>query len=458
VRAGGYKRLMASITFPKNFLWGTASASYQIEGAWNEDGKGESIWDRFSHTPNKIKHGDTGDVACDFYHLYRDDIAMMAQLGLNSARISLSWPRMIPLGHGATNQKGIDFYNRVIDEFLKHDITPFVTLYHWDLPQALEEVGGWTNRELANYFADYAALCSKHFGDRVKYWMAFNEPWIFTVLGYMIGIHAPGIHDRKIALKAGHVVNLAQGLGVRALRANSRPEMVGTAFSMQPIFPKTDSIEDREAAERYHRFNNVWFLETAMEGRYPKIFLEGSEEEWLDIRPGDMQTVKAPLDFVGINLYTRMTIAYDPHDKMMGTHPAYHGEENELTEFGWEVYPQALSKMILRIRDDYPKMPIYVTENGCSYGDKPDVDGKVRDNRRIRFLRGYIGEMGRAIEQGADVRGYFLWTFTDNFEWAEGFQQRFGIVYCDFENQQRYIKDSGHWYSELARSNKLELD
>jgi beta-glucosidase len=266
---------MASITFPKNFLWGTASASYQIEGAWNKDGKSESIWDRFSHTPGKIKQGDTGDVACDFYHRYSDDIAMMADLGLNAARISLAWPRIVPHGKGETNQKGIDFYNRVIDEFLKHNIQPFVTLYHWDLPQVIEDMGGWTNREVAKYFGDYAEVCAKHFGDRVKHWMAFNEPWIFTVLGYMFGVHAPGIHDRRLAMKAGHIVNLAQGLAVRAIRANSAPEMVGTAFSMQPIFPKTDSVEDREAAERYHRFNNVWFLETAMEGRYPKIFLEG---------------------------------------------------------------------------------------------------------------------------------------------------------------------------------------
>src|SRR6202790_564561 len=218
---------MASISFPKNFLWGTASASYQIEGAPSEDGKGESIWDRFSHTPGKIKHGDTGDVACDFYHRYREDIAMMAGLGLNAARISLAWPRIIPHGKGEANQKGIDFYNRVIDELLKHNIQPFVTLYHWDLPQVLEDIGGWTNREVAKYFSDYAEVCAKAFGDRVKHWMAFNEPWIFTVLGYMFGIHAPGIHDRKLALKAGHVVNLAQGLAVRAIRANTRPDMVG---------------------------------------------------------------------------------------------------------------------------------------------------------------------------------------------------------------------------------------
>lgn len=447
-----------SITFPKDFLWGTASASYQIEGAWNEDGKSESIWDRFSHTPGMIKTGDTGDVACDFYHRYRDDIALMAELGLNAARISLSWPRIIPDGKGLVNSKGIDFYNRVIDELLKHNIKPFVTLYHWDLPQILEDTGGWTNRDLAKYFGDYAALASKSFGDRVKHWMSFNEPWIFTVLGYMFGVHAPGRRDRRQAMRAGHVINLAQGMATRAIRENSKPEMVGTAFSMQPIFPHSDSVEDREAAERYHRFNNVWFLETAMEGRYPKIFLEGSEEEWLDIRPGDMDTIKAPLDFIGINLYTRMTIAHDPNDKMMGTRPAYPGEENELTDFGWEVYPRALSEMILRISRDYPGIPIYVTENGASYSEAPEADGKVHDQRRIRFLRGYIAEMGRAIAKGADVRGYFLWTFTDNFEWAEGFGQRFGIVYCDFKTQHRTVKDSGHWYSQLARSNALDLD
>ena len=448
-----------SIIFPKDFLWGTASASYQIEGAWKEDGKSESIWDRFSHTPGMIKTGDTGDVACDFYHRYREDIALMADLGLNAARISLAGRGSCRNGKGAANQKGIDFYNRVIDELLKHNIQPFVTLYHWDLPQLLEDLGGWTNRDTAKHFGDYAAICSKHFGDRVKHWMAFNEPWIFTVLGYMFGIHAPGIHDRKLAMRAGHIVNLAQGLGVRAIRANSKPEMVGTAFSMQPIFPKTDSVEDREAAERYHRFNNVWFLETAMEGRYPKIFLEGSEEEWLDIRPGDMEIVKAPLDFIGINLYTRMTIAHDPHDKMMGTRPAYHGEENELTDFGWEVYPQRafgndpahLARLPWRCRSTSPRTARHMARS-------PTPTARSAISVASVFCAGYIGEMGRAIEKGADVRGYFLWTFTDNFEWAEGFQQRFGIVYCDFETQQRIIKDSGHWYSQLARTNTLDFD
>jgi beta-glucosidase len=449
---------MGAITFPKGFLWGTASASYQIEGGWNEDGKGESIWDRFSHTPRRIKNGDNGDVACDFYHRYKDDIALMKELGFNAARISLSWPRIIPAGQGEINPKGIDFYNRVIDELLKHNIQPFVTLYHWDLPQALEEIGGWPNRELAKHFADYAAVCASSFGDRVKHWMVFNEPWIFTVLGYLIGQHAPGRYDRKEAMKATHVVNLAQGLGVRALRANTRPEMVGTAFSMQPVFPKNDTEEDRKAAERFHRFNNVWFLEPVMHGRYPDIFLQGTHQEWLAPQPGDFETMKAPLDFIGINLYTRITITHDPDEPGMGVRPSYPGEENELTEFGWEIYPKALSQMIMRISRDYPGMPIYVTENGCSFGDAPGPDGKVHDERRIRFLRKYIAEMGRAIQQGADVRGYFEWTFTDNFEWAEGFAQRFGIVYCDFITQKRTVKDSGYWYSRLARSNALDFD
>ncbi len=287
--------------------------------------------------------------------------------------------------------------------------------------------------------------------------MVFNEPWIFTVLGYLLGIHAPGHRDRKAAMRASHVVNLAQGLAVRAIRQNTRTATVGTAFSMQPCFPKSASAEDRDAAERYHRFNNVWFLDPVMHGRYPEIFLDGSQEQLLEARPGDYEMMKAPLDFVGINLYTRLSVAHDPAEAGIEARPTYGGEENELTDFGWEIYPRALSEMILRISRDYPAMPLYVTENGCSFGDAPQADGRVRDQRRIRFLRGYIAEMGRAIRQGADVRGYFEWTFTDNFEWAEGFSQRFGIVYCDFATQKRIVKDSGYWYSQLARSNVLSF-
>lgn len=447
---------MAGISFSEDFLWGTASAAYQVEGAWNQDDKGESIWDRFCHTPGKIKDGDTGDVACNFYHRYRDDIALMKAMGLNAARISVSWPRIIPGGTGKVNRKGIDFYNRVIDELLRHGLKPFVTLYHWDLPQKMEDIGGWPNRMLADHFRDYVEVVARKFGDRVKHWIVFNEPWVFTVLGYLVGIHAPGRCEPAEALKATHVVNVAQGMAIRALRENARPEAVGTAFSMQPCYPKTDSEEDRAAAGRFDRFLNFWFLDPVMKGTYPEIFVRGKVEDWVDIKPRDMELVKTPLDFVGINLYTRIFVTHNPDEPHIAARPAPMGDGRECTDFGWEVYPAALSEMILRVTREYGRPAIYVTENGCSYGDGPGPDGKVHDHRRIVFLRRYIAEMGRAIAMGADVRGYFTWTFTDNFEWAEGYSQRFGIVYCDFHSQHRIVKDSGHWYSALARSGRFD--
>jgi beta-glucosidase len=447
---------MAQLTFPKGFIWGTASASYQIEGAWNENGKGESIWDRFSHTPGKIRNGDTGDIACDFYHRYRDDIALMAELGLTGARISLSWPRIMPAGKGPVNHKGLDFYKRVIDELLAKGLAPFVTLYHWDLPQALEDIGGWPNRDLAEYFRDYAAVVADALGDRVRYWMVFNEPWIFTILGYLTGVHAPGRHEPAHALQATHTVNLAQGMGMRVLRARKGAQ-VGTAFAMSPVHSRTQSEQDRAAAERWHGFFNLWFLETVVNGRYPEVYAEGEVANRIEIRAGDMDVIQAGLDFIGINLYTRAVAAYDPAEHNLGVKQV-RPDGNEFTDFGWEVYPSALSEMILRVAADYPRIPIYVTENGCSYGEGPGPDGKVDDQRRINFLRRYLAGVSRAIAQGADVRGYFLWTFTDNFEWAEGFAQRFGIVYCDFKTQQRIVKESGRWYAALARSNALDFD
>ncbi len=447
---------MAAITFPKGFLWGTASASYQIEGAWNEDGKGESIWDRFSHTSGKIKNGHTGDLACDYYHRYADDVAMMSDMGLTASRISISWPRIIPDGKGKPNPKGLDFYSRVIDEMLRRKVKPFVTLFHWDLPQALEDEGGWPNRDLASYFRDYAAVVAAHLGDRVKHWIVFNEPWVFPILGYLNGWHAPGRRDPAAAIRATHVVNLAQGMGVRALRESKhKPEAVGTAFSMGPCYPNTGSAEDRAAAARWHNFTNAWFLETVQNGRYPQAFVSGSQEERLGVQPGDLDIIKAPLDFIGINLYTRAVVTHVPGDDNIGARPVQ-APPGERTDFGWEVFPKALSEMILRVTKDYGRLPIYVTENGAAYGDAPGPDGRVDDQRRISFARRYISEVGRAIQQGADVRGYFHWTFTDNFEWAEGFTQRFGIVWCDFDTQKRIVKESGKWFSALARSNTIE--
>ena len=445
---------MAKVDFPAGFVWGCATASYQIEGAWNEDGKGESIWDRFCHEPGHIKNGDTGDVACDHYHRYREDIALMKEMGLKGYRFSISWPRIFPQGKGTVNQKGLDFYSRLVDELLAAGITPFPTLYHWDLPQALQDEGGWANRDTAQHFADYCGTVVDHLGDRVKRWMVFNEPWVFTVLGHLGGYHAPGVADPELALRTTHIVNLAQGLAVRAVRGTGKAEAVSSAFSMSWACPASDSEEDRAAAERLHGFANVWFVETALNGRYPEAYVGGFDPERFGVQAGDMDIVKVPLDFIGINLYTRMVVADDPQDKNLGARRA-DPTGGERTDFGWEVYPEAIYNVIMRIWNDY-RLPIYITENGCSYGDGPDEKGVVNDDRRIKFLSGYIGQVGRAIKEGADVRGYYHWTLTDNFEWALGYSERFGLVHVDFANQKRIIKNSGYWYRDVIAANALD--
>src|SRR3990172_9088715 len=295
---------MPKVSFPKDFVWGAATASYQIEGAWNEDGKGESIWDRFSHTSDKVMDGDTGDVACDHYHRYKKDVALMKELGLKSYRFSVAWPRIFPQGKGQVNQKGLDFYDKLVDELLRADITPFPTLYHWDLPQALQDEGGWGNRDTAQYFAEYCSTVVNRLGDRVKRWLIFNEPAVFTFLAYLSGMHPPGIRDTRIAVRSTHITNLAQGLAARAIRATGKVEGVGTAFSMTATYPATDSAEDKAAAERRFAFTNLWFLEPAAHGRYPDAYAGGMDPERLGVLPGDMEIIKTDFDFIGINLYS----------------------------------------------------------------------------------------------------------------------------------------------------------
>jgi beta-glucosidase len=440
------------MAFPKDFVWGCATASYQIEGAWDEDGKGESIWDRFSHTPGRIINGDTGDVACDHYHRYKEDVALMKELGLKGYRFSISWPRCFPQGKGAANEKGLDFYDRLVDELLGAGIEPFPTLYHWDLPQAIEDEGGWTNRETARYFADYCAALVERLGDRIRRWSIFNEQIAFTVLGYMAGYHAPGVRDPVAGLKTTHIANLAQGLAARAMRATGKPIELGSAFSMWgPVHPATDSAEDRAAAERHFLFNNLWFVEPALRGRYPDVYVGGLDPERLGVEPGDMETVRTDLDFIGINLYSRSVVANNPDDRNLGTRQV-HVPNVERTAFNWEVYPEGIHEVIMRVWRDYGK-PIYITENGASYPDTLDARGAVNDPARINYLRRYLAQVRRAIDDGADVRGYYLWSLMDNFEWAFGYGQRLGIVYVDFPTQQRTIKQSGYWYRGVIAAN-----
>jgi beta-glucosidase len=451
----------SAIPFTRNFFWGTATAAYQIEGAWQEAGKGESIWDRFAHTPGKINRGDNGDVACDSYHRWHEDIALMRAMNSNSYRFSISWPRIQPTGSGSANAPGIDYYSRLVDGLLAARIRPFVTLYHWDLPQPLEEAGGWPNRDTASRFAEYVDVVARALGDRVSDWILFNEPAAFTYRGYLQGKFAPGQQSLLDFLRASHTVNLAQGDGFRALKATFPQARVGTAFSMSACEPATNSEQDQLAAERAHAITNLWFLEPALKGKYPEAFTFLPETA-MKIRDGDFGKMRAPLDFIGINLYYR-TIASAPDAIERLSHPQQWlfpvkmvgGEEGPKTDMGWEVWPQALYDMVMRITRDFNRPVIEITESGCSYNDGPDASGVIHDTRRIDYHRRYLQALARAMGDGADVRGYHAWSLMDNFEWAEGFSQRFGLAYVDFKTLERTLKDSGRWYAKVAAENAL---
>jgi beta-glucosidase len=448
------------ISFPQNFFWGASTSSYQIEGAWKDDGKGESIWDRFAHTPGRIKNGDTGDVACDSYRRVSEDVALVRAMNLNSYRFSISWPRIQPTGAGTANAKGIDFYSRLIDTLLEARVRPFVTLYHWDLPQALEDAGGWPNRDTASRFADYVELVAQSLGDRVSDWMLFNEPAAFTYHGYLEGIHAPGHQSILDFLRASHTVNRAQGAGFRALKAARSSARVGTAFSMSACEPASNSDEDQQAAERAHAITNLWFLDPALNGRYPEA-LAFFPKTAMGIKSGDLEKMRAPLDFIGINLYYR-TIASAASGFERLAHPQQWlfpvkmvGGSGPKTDIGWEICPQALYDMVMRITRDFNRPQIEITESGCAYNDAPDANGVIYDTRRIEYHRQYLQALARAMADGADVRGYHAWTLLDNFEWAEGFSQRFGLAYVDFKTQKRMLKESGRWYAKVAAGNPL---
>jgi beta-glucosidase len=442
------------IHFPKNFYWGAATSAFQIEGAWNEDGKGESIWDRFAHTPGKIKDGSNGDVTCDHYHRYREDIALMHAMNLNSYRFSVAWTRIQPDGVGQPNPKGLGFYSRLVDQLLKAQIRPMLTLYHWDLPQKLEDAGGWTNRDLASRFADYSEIVAKALGDRVQDWCLLNEPAAFLSQGYLEGTHAPGRHSVFDFLRGTHVANLAQGAGFRAVKAACPKARVGSAFSMSPCEPATDSEADRNASEHAHTIVNTWFLEPALRGRYPAAF-SFSPAVFMKIQQDDMDLVRVPLDFIGINLYYRtmvsaLTLSERFSDSRFLFLPTRMtgGTIGPKTDSGWEVWPRSMYDMLMRISRDYHHPVMEVTENGCAYNDAPGVNAKTNDDRRIAYHRKYLSELARAIADGANVRGYHAWSLMDNFEWAEGFSQRFGLAYVDFKSQKRTIKSSGAWYAK----------
>jgi beta-glucosidase len=450
---------MARILFPEGFRWGAATASYPIEGAWNEDGKGHSIWDRFSHTPGRIRNEDTGDVACDSYHRYKEDIALLREMNLTSYRFSISWPRIQPDGRGAVNPKGLDYYGRLVDGLLAEGIRPFPTLYHWDLPQRLEDEGGWTSRDTAGRFADYAEIATRSLGDRVSDWMIFNEPSTFLGLGYLAGIHAPGRHGLDQWLPATHVVNLAQGQAFQAMRTNAGDARIGTAYAFSPCVPMKDTEADAAAAERWHGATNAWFLDPALGRGYPAVHAGGLPEQAMGIRPSDATAVLAPLDFIGVNLYLRTGIeTCDGGPFGVDAKPTAPMGLNQgpRTDCGWEVWPNALYDMLMRLTADYEEPDIEITENGCAYGDAPDSSGVIQDDRRIDFYRSYLEALARAIDDGARVSGYHAWSLLDNFEWTQGYSERFGLVWMDFESGERSLKESGRFYGEVAARNGFE--
>ncbi len=441
--------------FPRGFIWGAATAAYQIEGAAREDGRGESIWDRFSHTPGKVKNGATGDVACDSYHRWREDIALMKAMNLKSYRFSIAWPRIQPTGKGEANPRGLEYYSRLVDGLLEAGIRPFPTLYHWDLPQALEDAGGWPSRDTAERFADYTRIVARALGDRVKDWMIFNEPNVFTLIGYGLDVHAPGKGDVDLVLRAAHVVNLAQGDAFRVLQSEVPQARVSGAYTMAVFEPATNSDADREAARRWQLFWNSWHVDPALRGSYPDAFPGGVPEKAMGLKDGDLKRTLAPLDFIGLNHYNRyvVTTAEPSQGLLAGSFGG--GHVGPKTDLDWEVWPRGFYDVVMWLTREYKRPVIEVTENGCAYNDGPDAQGKVRDTRRIEFYRGYLSELARAIADGADVRGYHAWSLLDNFEWAEGYNQRFGLVHVDFQTGKRTLKESGRWYGQVAAENAL---
>jgi beta-glucosidase len=451
-------KTVAESAFPRGFVWGAATAAYQIEGAVKEDGRGESIWDRFSHTPGKVANGDTGDVACDHYHRWREDISLLGALNLSAYRFSIAWPRILPAGRGAVNDAGLAFYDRLVDDLLHAGLTPWATLYHWDLPQPLEDAGGWPARDTADAFAEYVDVVTRRLGDRVRYWITLNEPWCSAYLGYAVGEHAPGRTSPRDALGAAHTLLLAHGKAVPIIRQNSRRAHVGITLNLAQVYPASESEADRAAAHRYGGFFNRWYLDPLYGRGYPEDMIALYGPSLVpSTQPADFDAIAAPTDFLGLNYYAPTFIRDDPGAfPLRATDVGLAGAEK--TAMGWIVYPRGLYDLLRWVPRDYPTGPLYITENGAAYADPLPRNGRVADPERTRYLVGHVGACRQAIADGAPLLGYFAWSLLDNFEWAFGYTRRFGITYVDYASQQRTIKDSGRWFGQVARSNRIIVE
>ena len=453
--------------FPENFLWGTATASYQVEGAVDEDGRGASIWDTFSHTPGKVYRGETGDIACDQYHRLEEDLDLMAELGMKAYRFSVAWPRVQPEGSGRTNLKGLDFYRRLVDGLRERDIEPMLTLYHWDLPQALEDRGGWTSRETSEHFAEYAGIVYEALSDSVSFWITLNEPWVASWMGHAYGVHAPGRTDPADALAATHHLLLGHGLALETMRSAGTPgdNQFGVTLNLHPARPARDRRADEDAASRVDGQANRLYLDPLFRGAYPEDIISYYRERGVDgppVRDGDMEKISGSVDFLGVNYYFRHHVR-DAPDEVLSQTPfsdlavrpiVPHAAEK--TAMGWPVEPDGLAEMLVRIKDQYADIPFYVTENGRAVHDYVNPEGKVNDEERVSYLDSHFRAAHAAMERGVDLRGYMVWSLVDNFEWAEGYSKRFGIVFVDYPTQQRIPKASARWYKEVIERNGLE--
>lgn len=437
--------------FPKGFEWGADASAYQIEGAWNEDGKGESIWDRFCHEPGNVLNGDTGDVACDHYHQYEEDIKVMKELGLKVYRFSVSWSRIFPKGYGEPNKKGLDFYKRLVKELLEAGIKPMACLYHFDLPQALQEKGGWVNRDITEHFENYAKFIFKELNS-VKKWMTINEPFSVVNNGYIKGNHAPGVRDMKQAIQVMHNILVSHGKAVKAYREMNLDGEIGIGLNFVPIYPNRK--EDKHAAKMADEFRNGCFSNPILKGIYPKELLKKFQDNWdvPVIENGDMETISTPIDFLGINYYFRHLVETDEND-IFGF-KIIKPKKAEYDAMGWEIYHQGLYDLLLRFKKDYGNIPLYITEGGSAFDDRLEKS-RVHDEKRINYLREDIKKAYEALKKGVNLKGYYVWSFMDNFEWSFGFSKRFGLIYIDYKNQERIWKDSAYFYKKVIKNNGI---
>ena len=443
--------------FPAGFLWGASTAAYQIEGAWNEDGKGESIWDRFSHSPYKIFNGDTGDVACNHYHRMPEDVALMKELGLQTYRFSISWPRVLPAGRGPVNQKGLDFYDRLVDQLLAVGIVPNATLNHWDFPQALQAQGGWPNRDSTDWFADYARLMFDRLGDRVPMWATHNEPWVVAFVGHAFGEFAPGLADYSQAFQTAHHLLLAHGKAVQVFRAGGYQGEIGIVLDLQHCQPASASQADQAACQRRHNMAHAFFLDPLFKARYPEMFFEWIGPHAPQIQAGDLALINQPIDFLGVNYYMTLAVRFSHRGGLLKLEADFVSAPNwGQTAMGWGINPAGLTATLLNLKENYGNPKIFITENGCALEDIPVENGFVADAGRINYLRAHLLAVHEAIQAGANVRGYYVWSLMDNFEWAHGFSKRFGIVRVEYDTGQRIPKQSAHWYGEVIAQNGVQ--